>query len=335
LWGAPLAWHAAGVHPNKSEEAVFSMALSRHNVTRDTWEEAICRIEAMARTEYAGMEGEDPSGLFSSSGLPRIPTTNMEWSRMVGYEHEGRTLWFRIAVKKGASGSMFRARFGPISLRHLSRVITWNAAMAIHTSGLRLHPNAARLTAMHMLKEWSTCPVDLLDRASDAVESMCHGALMSVSTVQDRSINRMGMRLLEDSLGNSLGRRTCTNRALRRAVCMRLVARGIGGLGSRMEQRGMLRRELSQEGALKPSALRAIERMLSSDRALLAMNNGEPILIPYTGRERRELQEGMQADAAMQGNLERAARIQARMASGRALTGADRVFRCKHRELFP
>ena len=309
--------------------------ISRTDITRETWEESITRIEDINNRNLAGIEGEDPSGLFSSSGLTAIPTSNMEWARLVGYEHEGHTLWFRIAMKNGASGSMFRARFGAISLRHLARVITWNAAMAIHTSGLRLHPNAARLTAMRMLKEWSSCPVDLMDRAADAVEAMCHAALVSVSTIGDRSINRMGMRLLEEELGGILGRRTCTNRALRRAVCMRLVARGIGYLKTRMEQRSMLRRELSQEGSLKPSALRAIERLLTTDRGLLKMNNGVSILLPYTDRERRELERDMQADAALQKNLERAQGIMEKMASRQALTGAERVFRHKHRDLFP
>jgi hypothetical protein len=180
----------------------------------------------------------------------------------------------------------------------------------------------------------STCPDALLSPMCHAITMMVMNTLMSISDPRTGQVNRIGLALLEEDLEGRLRGRTCTNKALRKSICMRLVARGIGGCSTRTEQERMLQKVLREEDRLKASALRSIRRMLQEDKALLKHNGGRPLLLQFTAGERHSQQKQVQGGAALDRNMERVHAILCKISSGKALTGAERVFKCKHRDLF-
>ena len=312
----------------------MAICLHKRDITAETWDEFLQKITETNERNLELLEGEVPGFLLSGEGLRQVPLTNKEWASAVGYEHEHRTLWFRPSMKRDRGGSMHLARWGAVSCWALARAVTWNAALYIHLTGRKLAHSAVKSAVARALG-MSTCPDTMLTAVCSAVNTMAMNALMSISDPRTGQVNRIGLAILEEELGDRLRGRTCTNRALRRHVCMRLLARGIASCQGRLEQERLLQKVLREEDRLKASALRSIRRMLMEDRALLALNDGRPLLHPFTREEKGLQQRHVQGDAALDRNMERAGEILAKMASGQALTGAERVFRCKHRGLFP
>lgn len=310
------------------------MILNIEDITGETWKDALSRLHQV-NMENSRLLGEDtPAAFIADGGLPAVPLDNREWSRLVGYEHDEQCLWFRQTRKRGCRGRLELARMGAVSARALARAVAWNAALYIHFTGGRLAPGAARRPVSRMLSR-STCPQVLLDWAARELEHMVLLALRAVTSPADGTISRCGLQLLKEEIGPSrLGRRTCTNRALRRHVCMELVCRGIANCSSRTEQRAMLLDRLRVETSLKASAVRGIERLLASDPELLGMNGGRPVLLPWSEGEERFRRQDSHRHPWMEDIMVRVREIQAKQAQGLRLSGADRVFKCSHRDMF-
>lgn len=311
----------------------MAISLHRRDITAETWDETLTKITKTNEHNLELLEGEVPGFLLDDNGLQTVPLTNKEWAQWVGYEHEHRTLWFRAPMKRGRGGTLYLGRWGAVSCWALARAVAWNAALYIHLTAGRLSPSAVPATVARAMR-MSTCPDAMLSPMCHAITMMVMNTLMSISDPRAGQVNRIGLALLEEDLEGRLRGRTCTNKALRRSICMRLVARGIGGCSTRSEQERMLQKVLREEDRLKASALRSIRRMLQEDKTLLKHNGGKPLLLQFTTGERHSQQKQVQGGAALDRNMERVHSILCKMSSGKALTGAERVFKCKHRDLF-
>jgi hypothetical protein len=115
---------------------------------------------------------------------------------------------------------------------------------------------------------------------------------------------------------------------------MELVCRGIANCSSRTEQRAMLLDRLRVEPSLKASAVRGIERLLASDPELLGMNGGRPVLLPWSEGEERSRRQDSHRHPWIEDIMVRVREIQAKQAQGVRLSGAERVFKCSHRDMF-
>lgn len=141
---------------------------------------------------------------------------------------------------------------------------------------------------------------------------------------------RMG-KVLPDGLKRKSGVARVANN---REICLELIAGGLLELETRIQQRNRIIRVLRRIGKDTPSYVRAIERMLTLDKKLLAMNDGVAILLPYTLDERKMLCANSYARSTKDRSLQRVRILQDKLSNGGALTAAERVFKSRHKELF-
>ena len=271
---------------------------------------------------------------YSEKGLAQIPITNKEWAAWVGYEHDEQTLWFYPSVKLNLDGTPIRQKYGYRQVVPLAKSVIWNAALYLHYLQKPLHPRAILNAITQSLCKDSNCqPPEFIDPLAARMAKLCSTVLSVVCNVSGH-INRCGLQILKEDLDTNYKGRTCTNRALRRKVCMQLVAQGIGGLETRVQQHNRILQALKAYPALKGSAVRAIERMLTLDKQLLEMNDGVALLLPYTQEERKGLCDNSHAEDTKAKTLQRVQALKDKLATGVKLSVAERMFKSRHRELF-
>lgn len=307
--------------------------LKRINVTLESWQGSLSIINQLkdyVSETFGETEGVVP---YSDDGLSQVPVTNKQWAKWVGYEHDEQTLWFRPAVKRQLNGFFVRQPYGAKTVLHLARSVVWNATLYIHFLRKPLHPRAMFKAFVQSLMRDSTCPQDLVEPLASQLSRICYRVIAVICDGNGR-INRCGIQFLKDNLDTTLHKRSCTNRTLRRNVCLQLVAQGIGGLETRIQQRNRIIRVLNGYPALKGSAVRSIERMLTKDGELLKMNGGVAILLPYAKSELKVLRNNTPNDSKRGSALERVKYLQEKIARGEKLTAAERTFKSRHKDLF-
>jgi hypothetical protein len=307
--------------------------LNRIDVTKESWDSISTLIQKLLQN-IQDTHGKSMGSLpFNDEGLSQIPLTNKQWASWVGYEHEEQTLWFSVSLKRSPSGFLVKQTYGAPALMPLVKSVVWNTALYIHFLKSPVAPEAMRKALHQSLLEDSNCPQDLIPLIVSMAHKLCKEVLLVVCN--DRGeINRCGLQLLKDNLDATMGARTCTNKALRRQVCMQLVAQGIATLDTRIQQNNRIIRYLKGVNNLKGSAVRAIERMLLLDKELLKMNNGVAILLPYTESERVSIRRDSHRLQYDKANRNRAEAIKKKMANGEKLIPAERKFKSVHKELF-
>lgn len=308
--------------------------LTRFNATADSWQDATSLISAIL--DYVTESYGESLGAvaYNEDGLSQIPITNKEWASWVGYEHDEQTLWFYPSVKRQANGFLARQKYGYRQVVPLAKAVIWNAALYIHFLQKPLHPRAIVKAITQSLWKDSNCePQEVIAPLASLMARLCY-TMLAIACNDTGHINRCGLQILKDGLDTTFKGRTCTNKALRRRVCMQLVAQGIGGLETRIQQRNRILRTLKAYPSLKGSAVRAIERMLTLDKDLLQMNNGVSLLLPYTLEDRKELCSNDYATTTKNKALQRVQDIKDKLSSGNVLTAAERKFKSRHKELF-
>lgn len=306
------------------------MPLIRYNFMEKTWSKHIDYINAIANNNRKVFKDSKGVVLIKEGGLYQIPTTNKEWATWVKYEHEARVLWFRPHIKKSLSGFLERAPIGPSTTKALACSIIWNAALYIHCMKKPIAPEAIRRALLQGMQE-TNCPPELFNDSVDALEQMCLSVLEAISD-NCGNINRCAIGILEDELQDSLRRRTCTNRFLRRTVCMRLITNGIATLKSRTLQRKMMLDELKNVHELKAGAFKAIERMLLRDDRILRFTEGVSILLPYTREEDSKRKSNARKRITMDHVMERNYKIACKITEGKKLTAAERKYKSLHKD---
>lgn len=308
--------------------------LTRVNVTAESWQDALSLISVIL--DYVTKSYDTSTGIidYSDEGLSQIPITNKEWALWVGYEHDEQTLWFYPSVKRHPDGTLSRQKYGYKQAIPLAKSVIWNAALYLHFIQKPLHPRAIIKAITQSLWRDSNCePQEVIAPLASLMARLC-SAVLSVVCNNSGHINRCGLQILKEELDTEYKGRTCTNKMLRRRVCMQLVAQGIGGLETRTQQRNCILQVLKAYPSLKGSAVRAIERMLTLDKKLLELNNGVAILLPYTFEERKGLCSNSYATNTKNKALQRVQDIKDKLFNGGALTAAERVFKSRHKELF-
>lgn len=120
----------------------------------------------------------------------------------------------------------------------------------------------------------------------------------------------------------------------RRAICLRLIAGGVGALDTRIQQQNRIIRMLHSIGEDTSNNIRAIERMLLGDKDFLQMNGGVALLLPYSGDELTGIRRDSHRLQYDKANRNRAEAIKKKMANGEKLIPAERKFKSVHKELF-
>lgn len=308
------------------------MILKRENITGREWNSVLKEIRKL--TERVSQIYGDSFGnpLMSDDGLYQIPITNKEWASWVGYEHEEQTLWFKPIFRKHPSGFLTKCPYGPPSLQALAKSIIWNTALYIHFFNKPVANRAIHRAVWQSLQD-SSCPMDLRESVMETTAGLCIAILSSVSDAKG-TINRCAIQLLKDDLDTKLGSRTCTNRNLRRNLCHQLIIQGIATLKTRTLQQNMLRTAVKGENRLKGSAVKSIERMLTTDEKLLKLNYGVSILLPYTPKEISKLRSSSRSLAEKDHIADRVNTIKEKIHNCMTLAGADRKFKSKYKDLF-
>lgn len=307
--------------------------LKRINVTLESWQQSLDIVRQLIDYVSATFGESDGNILYSEDGLPQVPVTNKQWASWIGYEHDEQTLWFRPIVKRQLNGFLARQPYGAKALLQLARSVVWNTALYIHFLRNPLHPRAMYRAVAQSLVQDSTCPQELIEPLASQISRLCYRILVAISD-SDGDINRCGVQLLKDNLDTTLRGRSCTNKALRRSVCLQLVAQGIGGLETRIQQRNRILRVLKGYPALKGSAVRSIERMLTVDKELLGMNGGVAILLPYTDADKKNIYSTVQTQRRLDTVQKRVQAICEKLRAGEKLTAAERTFNSRHKDLF-
>jgi hypothetical protein len=307
--------------------------LKRINVTWETWDDISLLLDVLIKDtikSYGNSTGTLP---IAEDGLAQVPITNKEWASWVGYEHEEQTLWFSHALHKSPSGFLVKQYYGAKSIIPLTKAVVWNAGLYIHFTGGKLAPRSIRNAILQSLQYDSSCPDVLWESVAGLSEKLCK-TILAIVCDADGHINRCGLQILKDNLDAPLGPRNCTNRALRRNACLQLIAMGLGTLGTRIRQNNCIVRFLKGMPNLKGSAIKAIERLLLTDKELLRMNGGVSLLLPYTEKEKHLIYTDVQRLRRKSSVETRIARIKEKVSMGQALTDAERKFKHRHKEMF-
>lgn len=309
------------------------MPLIRFNVTEDMWYKTIDKMATITNRILKLYGPSTGKALFSEDGLPQIPITNKQWCQWVHYEHDEKTFWFRPLHRISLSGFYTKETYGPDTAISVAKSICWNAAVYIHTLKKPIGTESVRKAMKQSLILDSSCPDKLIDVVIESANRLCHVLLNAVSS-EEGEINRCALYFLQEDLQARLGPRNCVNKSLRRHICNRLIVEGIATKKTRTEQQNMIRRAIISESRLKYNAVRAIERMLTSDPVLLNLNHGASILLPYTKKELKAILHDTHMAGVMQNNMLRAQEIKCKMKAKIPLTGAERKFKSKNKHLF-
>ena len=118
--------------------------------------------------------------------------------------------------------------------------------------------------------------------------------------------------------------------AYRCQLANRLISMGIGDLPNRLLQQEMLVNFLKDIGEYTLSNKRAIERILKGNSSCMKVM----VLQGYSEKERRALCNNMVADNRKLEARHRAQALVAKINAGQRLTGAERTFKSRHKDLF-
>lgn len=308
------------------------MALQITNVTLESWEKLVRRLKAEYEDNRASMPDEKILKLPADGKLHSVPLNNKEWMQSIGREHDERCLWFRVNFRRDLHGMPVPLPIGPKHVTALAKAILWNAAvyLSLPIPEKSLAEDAMRNTALSVLR-FSSCPEDLQRVVARLV---ARTNLQHLSVVyHGECLSRRGLDYIKEKVRSLLKRRTSINRGMRKEVILRLLASGIMDKATRSEQDVMIARTLSLYPELKASARRYVITALTTKGEWLKATGGVT-LHPWTKEERvKAITEGNRASVA--GHVKnRAAEIKAKMAAGAPLTGAEMVFKSKHKVLF-
>lgn len=306
-------------------------------VTSELWEEAAGFLDArVSDLERATRLRRDEASVLSGDGIGMSPCTTQLWASDVGIEHEEYTCYFRHWFRK-VDGKLEAMKFSHLALMPLVRACVWQALLYEFITGMLCGREAVRLRVEDELTSYSNC-VDkhLVKRIGILAQDMFNLVKCNLSA-KDRPLNRVGLGMAErmvihmQKLDYRNKRKGWSNRAFRKYIVAQLVDSGLWDIKSRQEQEAFIGSYISSFSNLKVTAAKDIVRSLSR---VFDTETGECILRPWSKEELNAMRRETLLKRTWGATSERAAAIREKIAKGERLTGAERKFKCKHKELF-
>lgn len=307
-------------------------------VTSELWEKAADFLDArVSDLERATRLRRDAISVTSDpSGIAMSPCSTQLWARDVGNEHDECTCYFRHWFRK-VDGKLEAMRFSHLALMKLVRACVWQALLYEYVTGKLCGRHAVRLRVEDELEHYSNCSnKKLVKRIGMLTQDMFNLVKCNLNAI-DKPLNSVGLGIAERMLINFKGldyrnaRKGWSNRKFRRAIIQQLVDSGLWDIPTRTEQEAFIGTFISQYDNLKVGAAKDIIRALYN---IFDTETGECIMKILTKEELSKIRSEAKLKSTAERVAQRASEIQAKIARGEALSGAERKFKSKNKHLF-
>lgn len=307
-------------------------------VTSELWEKAADFLDArVSDLERATRLRRDAISVTSDpSGIAMSPCSTQLWARDVGKEHDECTCYFRHWFRK-VDGKLEAMRFSHLALMKLVRACVWQALLYEYVTGKLCGRHAVRLRVEDELEHYSNCSnKKLVKRIGMLAQDMFNLVKCNLNAI-DKPLNSIGLGMAERMLINFKGldyrnaRKGWSNRKFRRAIIQQLVDSGLWDIPTRTEQEAFIGTFISQYDNLKVGAAKDIIRALYN---IFDTETGECIMKILTKEELSKIRSEAKLKSTAERVAQRASEIQAKIARGEALSGAERKFKSKNKHLF-
>ena len=307
-------------------------------VTSELWEKAADFLDArVSDLERATRLRRDAISVTSDpSGIAMSPCSTQLWARDVGKEHDECTCYFRHWFRK-VDGKLEAMRFSHLALMKLVRACVWQALLYEYVTGKLCGRHAVRLRVEDELEHYSNCHGNkLIKRIGMLAQDMFNLVKCNLNAI-DKPLNSVGLGMAERMLINFKGldyrntRKGWSNRKFRQAIIQQLVDSGLWDIPTRTEQEAFIGTFISQYDNLKVGAAKDIIRALYN---IFDTETGECIIKILTKEELSKIRSEAKLKSTAERVAQRASEIQAKIARGEALSGAERKFKSKNKHLF-
>ena len=307
-------------------------------VTSELWEKAADFLDArVSDLERATRLRRDAISVTSDpSGIAMSPCSTQLWARDVGKEHDECTCYFRHWFRK-VDGKLEAMRFSHLAIMKLVRACVWQALLYEYVTGKLCGRHAVRLRVEDELEHYSNCHGNkLIKRIGMLAQDMFNLVKCNLNAI-DKPLNSVGLGMAERMLINFKGldyrntRKGWSNRKFRQAIIQQLVDSGLWDIPTRTEQEAFIGTFISQYDNLKVGAAKDIIRALYN---IFDTETGECIIKILTKEELSKIRSEAKLKSTAERVAQRASEIQAKIARGEALSGAERKFKSKNKHLF-
>ena len=307
-------------------------------VSSELWEKAADFLDArVSDLERATRLRRDAISVSSDpSGIAMSPCSTQLWARDVGKEHDECTCYFRHWFRK-VDGKLEAMRFSHLALMKLVRACVWQALLYEYVTGKLCGRHAVRLRVEDELEHYSNCHGNkLIKRIGMLAQDMFNLVKCNLNAI-DKPINSVGLGMAErmvihmEKLDYRNARKGWSNRNFRRAIIQRLIDSGLWDIPTRTEQEAFIGTFISQYDNLKVGAAKSIMRSLLN---VFDSETGECIMKRFTKEEMSAIRSEAMQKCTAEHVGQRVSEIQAKMARGERLSGAERKFKCKNKHLF-
>ena len=307
-------------------------------VTSELWEKAADFLDArVSDLERATRLRRDAISVTSDpSGIAMSPCSTQLWARDVGKEHDECTCYFRHWFRK-VDGKLETMRFSHLALMKLVRACVWQALLYEYVTGKLCGRHAVRLRVEDELEHYSNCSGNkLIKRIGMLAQDMFNIVKCNLNAI-DKPLNSVGLGMAERMLINFKGldyrntRKGWSNRKFRQVIIQRLIDSGLWDIPTRTEQEAFIGTFISQYDNLKVGAAKDIMRALYN---IFDTETGECIMKILTKEELSKIRSEAKLKSTAEHVVQRASEIQAKIARGEALSGAERKFKSKNKHLF-
>ena len=250
---------------------------------------------------------------YDANGIKRIPFTNKDWVRLTnGIETPPKTgmIWLPTNVWVDRNGHLHE-KLCPYGSMHGTRrlefrrvnewAIIWSAVkntiLIKKVANIPIRETAIKDSLFYYIKDNTTCPKELHENLAEIISYI---ALSLIDEHCDKSVEDIAK--LSDFKPKG-----ATDRATRKKAWDMLMAYGVEDKRTRAEQDDIIKKVLSRFPNLKPTEKNNLEKRLRDKKALKSKNPSK---------------------------TERAAEIKWKLQNKITLTGAERKFKCKFKELF-
>lgn len=306
------------------------------NITAELWYEAEERLRVRVDALKKTFRCDEVVVSWDEGGIEKVPCTTQLWRILVGVEHDEPTCYFRHWFKR-VDGRLHVCRFSHLALMPLVRSCVWQGLLTEFITGRLLNRDAVRLRVEDELEQYSNLSSkDIIRRIATLAQDF-FGLVKNHLGATWRPLNRAGLGAAERIVINLPGyncrsaRNGWINRVRRREIAQRIVDSGIAEIATRKEQEAYIWRWIGTEGDLKQSAAGAILKILCN---YCDPETGEVVIKPWQSEELSEIRREARIRGTLERVMERAEQIRQKIRSGVVLTGAERYFKCRHKELF-
>ena len=307
-------------------------------VSDQLWEQASEFLEnkILGLEKIFRLNREECQVLSSDSGVEKSPCTTQFWHRDVAIEHSETTSYFRHWFKKEGN-SLKVLKFSHLALMPLVRASVWQALLYEFVSGKLCGRNAVRLRVEDELEHYSNLASKKLIKKIGVLSQDWFNLVKEHLMSRNCPLNRVSLGAAEKLVVSLPGldyrnaRKGWSNRNLRRTLAERISHSGFTELKTRKEQEAFVFKYISSNTELKQDAAKAIIKILGN---LFDAETGECILKPWSAEELSEIRREARIRGTADQVMQRALLIRSKIQKGERLTGAERYFKCKHKELF-